>query len=106
MNGLVDFCGQYVADGQLCFIADQINALDPEPSGEDNVANEDKASLQKLLNEMWNLHISIRSASANHKSAKYMARKDTGEQKIAMLGGMTAVRGLLCNFLYDHVDQH
>ena len=106
IEDLVAFCKQYRADGQLCFIADQINALDPEPSGEDNVTNDDKARLQKLLHEMWNSHINIRSASANHKSAKYMARKDTGEQKIATLGGMTSVRGLIRHSLCGPVHPH
>ena len=70
MEDLVGFCGRYSGHGQLCLIVDQINALDPELSGDDNVSNE-----------------------------QFMKNKDTGtgDRKIAMLGGMTSVRGLLCD---------
>ena len=36
----------------------------------------------------------ITGVSANQKTAKCMERRDTGEQKIVLLGGMTKVGGL------------
>ena len=95
IKALVDFCMSYKRGG-LCFIIDQLNALDPEPKGEDNVSDDRKFSLSELLQRISAGHVSITSASPNHKSAKHMARKDTGDQKIPLLGGMTKVRDLLC----------
>lgn len=91
VEALVDFCEKYES-GRLCIIIDQMNALDPEPKGEDDVPDEAKSLLGSLLRRMSFRHVYITSASANHKSAKHMATKDTGDRKIPLLGGMTTVR--------------
>ena len=70
---------------------DQLNALDPELTGEDEVPDDKKAWLLGLLQRMSARHINITSASANHKTLKYMAARDTGEQKNFLMGGMTPV---------------
>jgi len=89
LKSLTNFCIRY---HQLCFIVDQLNALDPEPMGQDKIPNEDKSSLRRLLLQISAKHILITSASANHKTFQYMAWKDTGERKIPLMGGMTSVR--------------
>lgn len=81
----------------LCFMIDQENALDSEPSTADNVSNEDKAELQKCLRRICFMKISITSASANHKSARYMRQKQTDDVKIALLGGLSNVWSLDLN---------
>jgi hypothetical protein len=95
IEALAAFCKNYKRGG-LCFIVDQLNALDPEPKGEDDVSDDMKFSLSKLLQRISAGHVSITSASANHKSAKHMATKDSGDQKIPLLGGMTKVKDLFC----------
>jgi len=92
VEDLADFCVQYGREGgRLCFIIDQKNALDPEPKGQNDVTDEEKATIRRLLRCMATQHVEITSASANHKTARHMARKDTGEQRISLLGGMTEV---------------
>lgn len=71
VKALTDFCQNYKSS-QLCFIVDQMNALDPEPKGEDNFSNEAKFLLHSLLLCMSLGHVYILSILANHKSAKYM----------------------------------
>jgi hypothetical protein len=86
------FCEKCESEGgHLCFIIDQLNALDPEPKGQDNISDEQKATIGSHLRRMAAGHVEITIASANHKTAKYMERKDTGERKITLLGGMTEV---------------
>ena len=95
IEALAGFCKNYKRGG-LCFIVDQLNALDPELKGEDDISDQRKYELHELLQRILAGHVLITSASANHKSAKYMASKDTGDQKIPLLGGMMTVRELLC----------
>lgn len=92
LESLANFCAQYRSRGQLCFIVDQLNALDPEVMAQDVVSNMDKDSLRKLLHCMSSRHILISSASANHKTFQYMAQRDAGEEKIPLIGGMTLVK--------------
>jgi energy-coupling factor transporter ATP-binding protein EcfA2 len=94
IESLAQFCRRY--KGRLCFIIDQLNALDPEPKGEDDIPDHRKFRLNELLRRISAGHVLITSASANHKSAKHMASQDTGDQKIPLLGGMTMVRELFC----------
>ena len=90
---LADFCEDYrVEGGKLCFIVDQQNALDPEPLARDNVPNSMKVELMTLLQRLTDGHIEITSASANHKTFMHMAAKDTDEQKVPLMGGMSKVR--------------
>ncbi len=92
LKSLANFCARYQKFGRLCFIADQLNALDPELMGQGVVPNADKDLLRQLLHRMSAKHILITSASANHKTFQYMARRDTGEQKVPLMGGMTSVK--------------
>lgn len=95
VNDLASFCVDFKI-GRLCIIADQLNALDPEPHGWDLSTNQVKADLLGILQRISHSHVYITSASANHQSARYLKRKETGERKIALLGGMTTVRDLFC----------
>ena len=95
IEALADFCINYQRGG-LWFIVDQLNALDPEPKGEDDISDHRKLALNELLQRISAGQVLITSASANHKSAKHMASKDTGDRKIPLLGGMTTVRELFC----------
>jgi len=54
--------------------------------GKENVTNVKKATFSALLQHIVTQHVEIMSASARH-----MARKDTGEKRISLLGGMTKV---------------
>ncbi len=92
LESLANFCARYRNTGQLCFIVDQLNALDPEMMAQDVVSNTEKDSLRKLLHRMSSMHILISSASANHKTFQHMAKRDTGEKKVPMMEGMTSVR--------------
>jgi hypothetical protein len=93
LESLTNFCIRYeLAFGQLCFIVDQLNALDPEPMGQGEVPNKDKGLLRRLLQQISADHILITSASANHKTFQYMVQKDTGQRKVLLMGGMTSVR--------------
>ena len=91
---LISLCDHYRGmKGQLCFIVDQFYAFDEESSGDDYVTNENQKQLLTVVNELSAQHILITSASANHRTAKHMAAKQTDDQKIALLGGMTPVSG-------------
>lgn len=95
VDALALFCEQYQT-GRLCFIVDQLNALDPEPHRLDVSTDKSKSNLLEILQRISDPHVYITSASANHQSARYLKKKQTGEQKIALLGGMTTVRDLFC----------
>lgn len=92
IESLGNFCQQYRTYGQLCFIVNQLNAMDPEPMGQDVVTNKKKDLHRNLLQRMSTAHILITSASANHKTFQYMAVRDTGERKVPLMGGMTSVK--------------
>jgi len=68
---------------------DQQNALDPKP---DEVKDSTKEELRKVLRLMTAGHISMTSATANHDTHKHMLTKQTGEEMVPLLGGMTSVR--------------
>ena len=92
LESLANFCAWYRNMGQLCFIVDQLDVLDPEVMARDMVSNTEKDSLRKLLYRMSSRHVLISSISANHKTFQYMAKRDTGEKKIPLMEGMTSVR--------------
>ena len=92
LESLANFCTRYRNTGQLCFIVDQLNALDPEVMAHDVVSNEEKGALRKLLHRMSSRHILISSASANHKTFQHMVKRDTGDKKVPLMEGMTSVR--------------
>lgn len=60
----------------------------------DVFTDEAKSRLRAILQRISDRHVYITSASASHRSARYFKRKETGERKIALLGGMTKVRDL------------
>jgi hypothetical protein len=95
-DDLVGVSKQYLPR-RLCFIVDQLNALDPEPSGEDNVTNTSKDHFQRFILRASYSHVYISSASANHKSAKYLETRQTDDEKLSLMGGMTKVSVLFQN---------
>ena len=62
IEALADFYKNYKRGG-LCFIVDQLNALDPELK--DNILDHRKFGLNELLQHILAGHILITSASAN-----------------------------------------
>jgi hypothetical protein len=68
--------------------------LEHEDRNADVVANERKAALSDLLQKFTLGHYSINSASANYKTAKCMAQKQTGELGMSVMGGMSQVSNL------------
>lgn len=96
VNDLASFCVHYKS-GRLCIIADQL----PEPHGRDVSTDKAKSELLAILQRISHTHIYITSASANRESARYLQKKETGEQKIALLGGMTTVRHLFCTMMLN-----
>lgn len=95
VNNLTSFCALYTT-GQLCIIANQLNALDPDPHRRYISTDKAKAELLAILQCILDTHICITSISANHKSTCYLKKKETGKQKIVLLGGMTTVREMFC----------
>ena len=95
VNNLTSFCALYTT-GQLCIIANQLNALDPDPHRRYISTDKAKAELLAILQCISDTHICITSVSANHKSTCYLKKKETGKQKIVLLGGMTTVREMFC----------
>ena len=89
VESLANFCVKYQNIAPLSFIVDQQNALDPEP---DKVKDSTKEDLRKMLRLMTAGHISMTSATANHDTHKHMLTKQTGEEMVPLLGGMTSVR--------------
>ena len=90
LESLVNFCAGY--RDRLCFIVDQLNALDPEPMAQDVVTNEKKMSFRDQLQLMSANHILITSASANDKTSQHTAQRDAGEVQVPLMGGMTSVK--------------
>ena len=86
-DDVVAFCSQY----QIYFIIDQMNALDYEDANRDTVNNERKAAAQSFLDQLTYGQYRITSASANHRTAMHMEKKQTGEKKLALMGGMSEV---------------
>jgi hypothetical protein len=98
LKDLQSFSQEWPRSKRLCFIIDQINALDVEEDGKDSISEPRKNQLREFFDLATYSHISIKSASANHKTARHMEQKQTDEEKLAFLGGMTAVS--ICCGLY------
>lgn len=96
LESLTNFCVRYRKFGQLCFIVDQLNALDPEPMAQDVVSNANKELFRELLHNMSANHILITSVSANHKTFQYVVERESGEKRVPLMGGMTSVKVVLC----------
>jgi hypothetical protein len=75
----------------LYFVIDQVNALEHEDSNEDIVSNEDKDNFQRLLRYITIKGYVVKSASANYLTALRMEQKQSGEDKLQMMGGMSPV---------------
>jgi energy-coupling factor transporter ATP-binding protein EcfA2 len=83
----------YFCDRQMpmYFIVDQMNALDREDANMDTKDNERKAATQIFLNGLTYGQYRITSASASHRTAVHMAKKQTNDSKLALMGGMSEV---------------
>jgi hypothetical protein len=90
----IQFC-RTLGETRLYFIIDQVNALEQEEPNADLVLNSEKETLLNFLHRISVGHYSITSASANYRTARRMARKQTGELKMSMMGGMSTVRNPL-----------
>jgi hypothetical protein len=86
---LAMFCQK--SPGRWYFIVDQMNAFDEEASNGDVISNVKKNEFNNLLMEMTVSHFTITSASANHKTAMHMQRKQTNDIKLSLMGGMSHV---------------
>jgi len=75
----------------LYFIIDQKNALDHEDPNTDMVSNAEKDVLSEFLRKITIDHFSITSASASYRTAQRIARKQSGEVGMSMMGGLSAV---------------
>ena len=95
-DDVIAFCSQHPS---TYFIIDQMNALDREDANMDIVTNEQKAVAQKYLGQLTYGHYRITSTSANHKTAVHMAKKQTGERKLPLMGGMSEVSKCSSHFL-------
>jgi len=91
ISDALEFCGN-LGTTHLYFIIDQINTLEDEPCNADSVPNSQKGALAIFLRRIPLGHYCITSASANYRTARHMERKQTGEIKMSMMGGMSKVR--------------
>jgi hypothetical protein len=73
----------------LYFIVNQKNALEAEGANMDMATNSAKQATQEFLNQITAIHYMITSGSANYRMAMHMVAKQTGEQKMLMMGGMS-----------------
>ena len=89
-DDILDFCRSLEGD-PLYFIVDQINALEQAEPNTDKVPNKEKQNVSSFLEKLYLSHLSITSSSANNRTAVYMAKKQTGELKMQMMGGMSSV---------------
>jgi hypothetical protein len=87
-DDVIAFCSQQPS---MYFIIDQMNALDHEDANRDMVTNEQKTVAQQCLDQLTYGHYRITSTSANHKMAVHMEKKQTGERKLPLMGGMSEV---------------
>jgi hypothetical protein len=94
ISDALEFCRNLDDETRLYFIIDRINALEDEPPNADLVLNLQKQDLSTFLQKIPLSHYSITSASANYRTARRMAQKQTGETKMSMMGGMSKVRNL------------
>jgi hypothetical protein len=95
---ILGFC-RGLEESKIYIIADQINALEEEDRNTDNIPNTDKSSLSSFLRRLSVGSISITSASATYRTAMYMAKKQTGEVKMQLMGGMSTVSLLHLRFV-------
>ena len=86
---IYDFCR--TQSEPFYFIVDQKNALEIEGANMDAATNSTKQTAQQFLSQLTAMHYTITSASANYRTALHMAKKQTGERKIPMMGGMSEV---------------
>jgi beta-glucosidase/6-phospho-beta-glucosidase/beta-galactosidase len=87
-DDIMHFCDEHMP---VYFIVDQMNALDHEDVNMDTVDNQRKTVAQESLDKLTSSHYQITSASANHRTAMHMKKMQTGEMKLALMGGMSEV---------------
>jgi hypothetical protein len=91
---IVEFLGRY-RPKKFFFIIDQVNALEPNPiMGQDTITNGTKDHVTRWLDRFCFWHRRIQSASANYGTFKHMKLKQTGDIKMAVHGGYSAVSNL------------
>jgi hypothetical protein len=73
------------------FIVDQKDALEIEGANMDTATNSAKQTTQLFLSQLTAIHYTITSTSTNYRTALHMAKKQTGERKVPMTGGMSEV---------------
>ena len=88
-DDVLDFCNGLV-NVQLFFIVDQKNALEHEDTNRDTIPNSDKDALAKLIRRMAIYHYSVSCASTNYGTV-IMAKKETSELNMSMIGGLSKV---------------
>jgi hypothetical protein len=97
-ESLTNFCACY--RNQLCFIVDQVDALDLEPMGQGVVSNKIKDSLRQLLHQMCAGKILITSASANHETFSVHEGERDWRENCSFDGGYDLGKGMvLCIML-------
>ena len=82
------FCGEHAP---VYFIIDQMNALDCEGDNMNTADNRRKAAAQGYLGRLTAGHYQITSRPANHRTAMHMIKDQTGDIKLALMGGMSEV---------------
>ena len=87
----------------MYFIIDQMNALDAEVSNQDVSTNSQKAFLLEFLTSLTVGHYQITSASANHKTALYVEKRQTNDLKQSLMGGMTEVCKYFTFYFVHHL---
>jgi hypothetical protein len=87
-DDITNFCR---AQEALYFIVDQKNALETGGSNIDAVTNSTKEATQRFLSQITATHYTITSVSANYGTALHMAKKQSGDQKMLLMGGMSEV---------------
>jgi len=87
-DDISNFCR---AQEALYLIVDQKNALETEGANMDTATNSAKEATQRFLSQITAIHYTIASASANYGTALHMAKKQSGDQKMLLMGGMSEV---------------
>lgn len=89
-DDIIAFC-QQPENRSMYIVIDHINALDHEDPNMDAVNNSQKEKVQQFLHQLTSGQFQITSASANHKTARHMKKKQTNELKLELRGGMSEV---------------
>lgn len=91
VDQLSTFCGQAASEFCLLFIIDQANVLDPHDEARDRITLDAKREARVLLDKITAPHLKIASATANYQHAVFDSRRQTGEKKLQVYGGLSDV---------------